>query len=229
MQSRLVKNELENNNIDFKELDDEIIKLKSFDLEKLRKITHEFNEKINNKSQEEIAELINNFNEIDSIFTNLKFLIKLKKDELLIKTDFKSKGYTTREQRSAYVNLKISEYNDIFEKVKIKWNQFSTDRFILNNRYSQIKYHEEKTLHPLSPNIKSQSIFDIDNENDEDKDEFLEWIDKKVDIKISNIFTLNNVIIRDFDQIEYKMTITDDNGIKSIIFVDRPIIITENK
>lgn len=67
------------------------------------------------------------------VIINLKQLISLEENRLLLETDFKEKGLTNEKQRTAYINNELREKKRELEWLKYDYAKFSDDLALIDD------------------------------------------------------------------------------------------------
>ena len=67
------------------------------------------------------------------VIINLKQLISLEENRLLLETDFKEKGLTNEKQRTAYINNELREKKRELEWLKYDYAKFTDDLALIND------------------------------------------------------------------------------------------------
>lgn len=67
------------------------------------------------------------------VIINLKQLISLEENRLLLETDFKEKGLTNEKQRTAYINNELRAKKRELEWLKYDYAKFTDDLALIND------------------------------------------------------------------------------------------------
>lgn len=67
------------------------------------------------------------------VIINLKQLISLEENRLLLETDFKEKGLTNEKQRTAYINNELRAKKKELEWLKYDYAKFTDDLALIND------------------------------------------------------------------------------------------------